>query len=217
VNLYYKTKPKKKIKMNDNTNQVENETPAKIFINANELLVNSFQLADKIINSNFHPNFIIGIWRGGAPIGIAIQEYFKRLKFKTDHISIRTSSYIGQTQQKEIRVHGLEYIIEKANSTDSLLLVDDIFDSGKSIKCVLNRLKEKMRNNLPHDIRIATVYYKPLNNKTDIIPNYYLKETTGWVIFPHELEDLTIEEIRREHGDNVADMIDKQLLKVERN
>jgi len=189
----------------------------KYHITANELLQNSYELANNIINTNFHPDFIVGIWRGGAPIGIAIQEYFKLFNLKTDHIAIRTSSYIGTTQSKEIKVHGLEYIESHANINDSILLVDDIFDSGNSIKAILTVLKQKMRNNLPHDIRIATVYYKPLNNKTNIIPNYFLKETDNWVIFPHELEDLTIEEIRKEKGDFIADMIIEQNKKLHVN
>ncbi len=189
----------------------------KYHITANELLQNSYELANIIINSGFRPNFIVGIWRGGAPIGIAIQEYFKYFGVKTDHIAIRTSSYVGTTQSKEIRVHGLEYIVEHANTNDSILLVDDIFDSGRSISSILATLQQKMRNNLPHDIRVATVYYKPKNNKTNITPNYSLKETDKWVIFPHELEDLTIEEIRKEKGDFVADMINEQKKKLNLN
>lgn len=179
----------------------------KYFISAQELLENSYTLADNILKSNFKPNFIIGIWRGGTPVGIAIQEYLKYFKIKTDHISIRTSSYVGTTQSKEIRVHGLEYIIETANSTDSILLVDDIFDSGRSIDAIITRLKLKMRNNYPHNVKIATVYYKPLNNKTTLIPDFYLKETDKWVIFPHELEDMTIEEIKKSKGNYITDLI----------
>lgn len=183
---------------------------SKLHITANELLVDSYKLANLIIDDDFKPTFIIGIWRGGAPIGIAIQEYLKYFEIKSDHICIRTSSYIGTEQSKIIEVHGLEYIVKKANSCDSILLVDDVFDSGRSIQAIINTLTTKMRNNLPNDIRIATVYYKPSNNKTSIIPNYFLKETNKWLIFPHELEDLTIEEIRKEKGDEVANMIINQ-------
>jgi hypoxanthine phosphoribosyltransferase len=56
-------------------------------------------------------------------------------KVETGHIAVRTSSYYGINQQsKEIKVHGLLYIIENANSGDGLLIVDDVFDSGISIQ-----------------------------------------------------------------------------------
>ena len=52
-----------------------------------------------------------------------------------------SSSYYGINKQaKEIKVHGLHYIIENANAGDSLLIVDDVFESGRSIFA----LKEKV-------------------------------------------------------------------------
>ena len=50
---------------------------AKQFISASELLEDSFKLASKILASGFKPTFIVGIWRGGAPIGITVQELFE--------------------------------------------------------------------------------------------------------------------------------------------
>ncbi|MEM9760588.1 MAG: hypoxanthine phosphoribosyltransferase, partial [Pseudomonadota bacterium] len=80
----------------------------KVYISANDLLLDSFRLAEKIVHSGYRPDFIIGVWRGGAPVGIAIQEYLAYVGVETDHIAIRTSSYTGIDQQeKTVRVHGL--------------------------------------------------------------------------------------------------------------
>ncbi len=80
----------------------------KVFIDANSLLDDSFRLAESIKKSGFEPNYIVGIWRGGTPVGIAVQEYFEFMDVQTDHISVRTSSYYGINKQaKKIRVHGL--------------------------------------------------------------------------------------------------------------
>ncbi len=128
----------------------------KIFINAQDLLKDSFKLAAQIYDSGFRPHFIIGVWRGGTPVGIAVQEYLEYMDVKTDHIAIRTSSYYGiNKQSKEIRVHGLHYIIENINADDELLVVDDVFDSGRSIKALIEELSEKMRRNMPEIIKIA--------------------------------------------------------------
>ncbi len=169
----------------------------KIFISASELLQDSFRLAAEIAKSGFHPDFIVGIWRGGSPVGIAIQEYLDYVGISTDHIAVRTSSYIGLGEQsKVIRVHGLHYIIENMNAEDSLLIVDDVFDSGRSIEALLDELSQKTRRNMPETVKIATPWYKPSKNQTHLVPDYYLHETDAWIVFPHELTGLSIEDIR---------------------
>lgn len=174
----------------------------KKFITAQELLEDSFKLAAKVFEDGFRPQFIIGIWRGGAPVGIAVQEYFDFKKVETDHIAVRTSSYYGINQQsKEIKVHGLHYIIENANADDGLLIVDDVFDSGRSIDALIKQLKKLSRNNMPKDVRIACPWYKPTNNMVDITPDYYVHESDEWLVFPHELSGLTQEEIAEGKSD----------------
>lgn len=172
----------------------------KHFITAQELLDDSFELALNILKSDFRPKFIVGVWRGGCPTGIAVQELLDYYNIETDHIAIRTSSYIGMERQKEVRVHGLEYIVENIQAEDSLLLVDDVFDTGHSIKAIVERIKEKCRRNTPNEIKIATVFYKPTKNLTDIKPDFYVHETADWLVFPHELKGCSDEEIRQYKG-----------------
>ncbi|BDX06173.1 phosphoribosyltransferase [Planctobacterium marinum] len=179
----------------------------KHFITAQSLLEDSFRLAADVYKDGFRPQFIIGIWRGGTPVGIAVQEFFDYKKVHTDHIAVRTSSYYGINQQsKTIKVHGLQYLVENANADDGLLIVDDVFDSGRSIAALIEQTKKLMRLNTPKDIRIATPWYKPKNNKTNITPDYYVHETDEWLVFPHELSGLTKEEIREGKSD-IADVL----------
>ncbi|MDU0112125.1 phosphoribosyltransferase family protein [Psychrosphaera aquimarina] len=168
----------------------------KKFITSQELLEDSFRLAHQVFEDGFRPDFIIGIWRGGAPIGIAVQEFFDFKKVETDHIAVRTSSYYGiGLQSKEIKVHGLHYLIENANASDTLLIVDDVFDSGRSIDALIKQIKTLSRLNTPKDIRIACPWYKPTNNQVDIKPDYFVHESAEWLVFPHELSGLTTEEL----------------------
>ncbi|KXI30778.1 phosphoribosyltransferase [Paraglaciecola hydrolytica] len=168
----------------------------KTFITAQQLLEDSFRLASQVYEDGFRPTFIIGIWRGGAPIGIAVQEYFDFKKVVTDHIAVRTSSYYGIDQQsKTIKVHGLHYLIENANKEDTLLIVDDVFDSGRSVDALVKQIKKLSRANMPHDVRIATPYFKPKNNKTELTPNYFVHISDEWLVFPHEIDGLTPDEI----------------------
>lgn len=182
----------------------------KHFITAQELLEDSFRVAAKVYNDGFRPDFIIGIWRGGAPIGIAVQEFFDFKEVETDHISVRTSSYYGINQQnKEITVHGLHYIIENANADDKLLIVDDVFDSGRSIEALISQIKKQTRLNMPTDVRIACPWYKPKNTKVSIVPDYYVHESEDWLVFPHELSGLSVDEIKSGKSDlkNILDLL----------
>ncbi|RMB13057.1 phosphoribosyltransferase [Eilatimonas milleporae] len=178
----------------------------KTYVTAQDLLTDSFRLGLKVLESGFRPKFIVGVWRGGTPTGIAVQEILDYYGVKTDHIAIRTSSYVGMQQQKEVKVHGLEYIISTINAEDSLLIVDDVFDSGRSIDAIINRLREKCRRNTPEVIKIATVFYKPVRNVTDLKPDYYCHETDDWLVFPHELSGLSKEEIRTQKGLELPDI-----------
>jgi len=168
----------------------------KQFISAQELLEDSFALADQVYQDEFRPQFIVGIWRGGAPIGIAVQEFFDFKKVESDHISVRTSSYAGiNKQHKKVEVHGLDYIVENINADDALLIVDDVFDSGRSIDALITQLQHLTKENMPTDVRIACPWYKPKNNTTNIEPNYYLYQSDDWLVFPHELSGLTAKEL----------------------
>ncbi|MED5272580.1 MAG: phosphoribosyltransferase family protein, partial [Pseudomonadota bacterium] len=166
----------------------------KLFIDSNQLLKDSFKLAWNVYESGFRPNYIVGVWRGGAPIGIAVQELLDVLGVKSDHIAIRTSSYESMGKQgKDVQVHGLNYVIKKVESEDSLLIVDDVHDTGLSIDQIIKDLNKACKKNTP-TIKVATPYFKPEKNKTERKPDYYLHKTDKWLVFPHELEGLTRQE-----------------------
>lgn len=168
----------------------------KRYLDANELLELSFSLANQIIESGFVPTHIVGVWRGGAPIGIAVQELLEARGIECDHIAVRTSSYTGIGEQaRQVKVYALGYLIDTLNAEDSLLIVDDVFDTGKSVEALIRELNLRCRRNTPETIRVATVFYKPSKNQTELTPDYYIHETEDWLIFPHELNGLSDEEI----------------------
>lgn len=169
----------------------------KTYLNANDLLDDSFRLAQMIVESGFEPTHIVGIWRGGAPIGIAVQEFLEYRGIDADHIAIRTSSYSGiDKQEKKVRVFALGYLIDTLSPDDRLLVIDDVFDSGRSIRAFLAELSQRCRYNMPKTVKIATVYFKPARNVTDLMPDYYVHKTDEWLVFPHEIGGLTDAEIR---------------------
>lgn len=168
----------------------------KTVLSAKDLLEDSFHLGVKILESGYEPTLIIAIWRGGAPVGMAVQEVLQYCGIESDHIAIRTSSYTGVDERGEVAVHGLNYIIKKVCREDRVLIIDDVFDTGNTIKAVVEEIRVRARGNTPEEIRIAVPWYKPTRNQTDLRPDFYLRETAEWLVFPHELDALTPEEMR---------------------
>jgi hypoxanthine phosphoribosyltransferase len=167
----------------------------KIVLTAKDLLEDSFRLGVKILESGFEPTLIVAIWRGGTPVGMAVQEILAYCGVDADHIAIRTSSYDGIERRDAVAVHGLDYIINKVRFDDRLLIVDDVFDTGNTIAAVCEEIRRRARGNTPEDMRIAVPWYKPTRNETNLVPDYFLHETAEWLVFPHELDALTTEEL----------------------
>ena len=137
---------------------------------------------------------------------IAVQEFLSFLDIKSDHVAIRTSYYSGIDNKKEkVQVYGLNYVIRKLESHDRLLIVDDVHDTGHSIEQVINDIKTACKKNTP-EIKVATPYFKPEKNLTNNKPDFYIHETDKWLVFPHELEGLTIDEIEKNKPE-LADLI----------
>ena len=169
----------------------------KTWITADQLLEDSYRLGRQILADDIRPTHIVGVWRGGAPVGIAVQELLAYHGVEADHIAIRTSSYSGiDRQEKEVRVFALGYLVDTLNPDDLLLVIDDVFDSGKSIEAFLAELAHRCRANMPRTVAIATVYYKPARNLTALAPDFYVHECDDWLVFPHELCGLSEAEIR---------------------
>lgn len=170
----------------------------KIVLSAQDLLEDSFRLGLDILESGFKPTMIIAIWRGGTPVGMALQEILNYCGIESDHIAIRTSSYVGVDQRGTVAVHGLNYIVKKICYDDRVLIVDDVFDTGNTIAAVMAELSSRARSNMPEDIKIAVPWYKPTRNETEFEPDYFIRETAEWLVFPHELDALTPDELRQQ-------------------
>ena len=169
----------------------------KRFIEEQDLLEDSYRLAVKIYQSGFRPNLIVGLWRGGSTVGIYVQECLQYLGVKTDHIAVRTSyrgrdDYFRQLQQGiEMRAHGLQYLYENLNADDALLIVDDVYSTGRNVRAIVNRLQQKNKRNMPSAVRIAAPYYRCVADRNDAPPDYFLQQTEDWLVLPYELTGIS--------------------------
>ncbi|MGH8224255.1 MAG: phosphoribosyltransferase [Woeseiaceae bacterium] len=185
----------------------------KTFVAANDLLLDSFRLSVAVFESGFKPDFLVGLWRGGSAVGIAVQEGLEHFGVATDHIAVRTSytGLPGYTKMVDkadkIRAHGLQYLLDRVCEEHAMLIVDDVYSSGSSVNAVIRQLSKKARRNLPHDIRVAAVWYRP-TERTIRPPDYYIHETKDWLILPYELSGLSLDELR-EHKPELRGIVER--------
>lgn len=168
----------------------------KIFVSANDLLIDTFHLALSVEESGFKPDFIIGIWHGGASVSLTIQEYFSYRGVDADYMAIRTEKVGTNGSARTVAdSDSLDFLHTKLEKDSQVLVVEDIFASGHSSEAVIAGLKEKMGADAPEKIRLASIWYKPVSNDSSMEPDFYLRTTENWVVFPHELSGLTNAEI----------------------
>ena len=164
----------------------------KTFISPNKLMLDSFMLAKQIYNSDFTPEIIVVLWRGGSPVGMAVHEFLLYKGIKTYHTIVKTESYTGIGSRAKVKVEHPDTLLSTINTNSNVLVIDDIFDSGHTMLKINELLSTRTSN-----IKLAALYYKQNTNQTRISPDFFVRKTEQWLVFPHELMDLTQEEIKR--------------------
>jgi hypoxanthine phosphoribosyltransferase len=164
----------------------------KIYLSANELMLDSFRLGQQILDSGWRPDVLIALWRGGTPVGVAVHEILLYRGIPTLHMAVKCQSYSGIGLRGPVVFENTESLFAQIRTGHRVLVVDDIFDSGFTALAAQQLLQSRSA-----EVRIATLYWKPNANQPNLRPYYFVRETDAWIVFPHELEGLTPEEIRR--------------------
>lgn len=164
---------------------------AKEYISADHLVRDSFLLAKDVYESGFIPEVLVCLWRGGTPVGIVVHEYLLFKGIKTNHIAIKAESYIGIKERGNVDVENVDAFVSGLPSDSRVLIVDDIFDTGYTLAKVCEQFARRTKQ-----VRTATLYFKQRSHADGLAPDYFLRETNRWVVFPHEIVGLTAEEIK---------------------
>jgi hypoxanthine phosphoribosyltransferase len=133
-------------------------------------------LAEKIRKDGFKPDVIVGVSRGGWPPARVLSD----LLDNPNIANVRAEFYLGVAETKGEPVLTQPVSVDVAGKR--VLVVDEIADTGKSLKAV----KEHLMASGAVDVKIATVYYKPWSI---VKPDYYERETRRWVVFPWETKE----------------------------
>lgn len=183
-----------------------NSAIVKRFVPPTEVYNLAFKLAILVLDqiADFKPDFLIVLWRGGSTFGMVVQGILRSFDINTDHIAVRTESYTAPGEQSSrVAVYGLNHVVDKCNRDHKVLFVDDVLESGRSVAAVWDKMRVKMRENMPKDIRLAVGFRKTGKNKTSVVADYVAEETDQWLVFPHEVEDMTREEVKLFLGEAV--------------
>jgi uncharacterized protein len=158
-------------------------------------------IAQKIQSQNYLPDIIVGISRGGlVPARILTdlletpQLAFIQVEFYTD---------IQQTLQKPI----LKQTLTTQVSFKKALIVDDIADTGESLKLAKTHLQQQSAS----QVKTATLYQKP---QSTITPDFYEKQTTSWVVFPWEPKETLRKIIQKQQGKRALNQEVAKLIKA---
>jgi hypoxanthine phosphoribosyltransferase len=166
--------------------------PDKIYVSANDYLRDSFRLARMVLDSGWLPDDLIALWRGGAPVGVSVHEFLYYHGLRPRHRVLKCQSYTGiQSRRHEVAFEDADDIFSSIVPGSRVLVVDDVFDTGHTARAVFDRIAPARA-----DVRLATVYWKPNENQTSFKPDYHVRETDEWIVFPHELDGLTADEVK---------------------
>lgn len=182
----------------------------KEFLPYDKVRNDAIKLGHKILQDGFVPDIIYTSLRGGAYMSNVISEYFKlALKGKKPvlYAAVVARSYTDIKEHDCVRIDGWTYSPEYLRPGDKILLVDDIYDSGRTLNFLVEVLLEK---GVPRsDIKVVVHDYKNFTYKETfpIKPDYWCRKfdinsenDDRWIHYmSHELVGLKPEELEKHY------------------
>jgi len=156
--------------------------------------------ADKIDQLKINFDIIIALSRGGLVPGRLLSDLLEI----RDVIVLDVKYYIGIGLK--INKPKITEMVRTTITSKNVLLIDDVVDSGESIKAAA----EYLSTFKPEIMKIFTLHVKP---KRIINPDIFIKETSAWIIYPWE--PLEVFKELEEKGYNINEIADETGFKKE--
>ncbi len=138
------------------------------------------ELASRIRKSGYSPEVIVGVSRGGWPPARIMSDLLENQNLANMKVVFYRD--IGERNRAPV----ITQPVTSEVSGKRVLVVDDVSDSGLSLRAVYRHLKKKRAR----DVKVCTIYLKP---RSVFKPDFYSRKTSRWVIFPWErLETLRL-------------------------
>ncbi|RLG60036.1 phosphoribosyltransferase [Candidatus Geothermarchaeota archaeon] len=177
----------------------------------NDIVKLSIELTEKIIESGFKPDVIVGVMRGGWVVAKIVEDLLGVQEIAS--LEIKFYKGIGEKAERPILTQPLVVDIRDKK----VLVVDDVADSGRTLQTAT----EIVRLHGAREVKTATLYVKPWSI---IIPDYYSGTTTAWIVFPWEYGEVLREVALKNYGQlnydtlikasRIIGLNDKEVLKL---
>ncbi|MDD1764431.1 MAG: phosphoribosyltransferase [Candidatus Methanomethyliaceae archaeon] len=138
-------------------------------------------LANKISESGFYPEMIVGIARGGWVVARILSD----LLDVRDLASVKIEFYKGVNDKE--RTPKITQPISESPKGKLVLIADDVADSGESLLLAKRHIEDQGAR----VTKIATIHLKPWSK---VQPEYYVSLTDSWVMYPWEVRE-TVEHL----------------------
>jgi uncharacterized protein len=168
----------------------------KQLIAPDELVRDAWAFAHLLDARGVRPEMVLGIARGGALVAIFLHEALEVLQGRSLSFGVLGArSYSGIGAAGAVEVEDPAAVLSRAPEAGTVLLVDDIFDRGRTLIAVRDRLREAPGGSR-RSVETATLYRKPANHEVDDRPDHHLRDVEDWLVLPHELHGLSEAELR---------------------
>lgn len=148
------------------------------------------ELALKAYLDGVRPSYLVGVWRGGTPVGIAMYDVFMALAERKGfakpgyHNVVKTESYEGLGTAGVVRVANMKAIVDDLAVYDHVLICEDVFERGLTSVALTSQFHQE---GVGHSFYV--LFDKPKNRETKTKPDGALYTTDKWVVMPHETEE----------------------------
>ncbi|MQY61966.1 phosphoribosyltransferase [archaeon] len=146
------------------------------------------KLTEAVRKSGFEPDLIVGVSRGGWIPARIMSDLLENPKLA----NVTADFYVGLAETKNEPI--ITQPVSVSVKDKRVLVVDDLADTGESLKLVNSHLKKHGAS----EVKIATIYYKPWSI---IVPHYYEKETRCWIVFPWERKEVVRKIVEKFRGE----------------
>ena len=155
------------------------------------------KLAIQIHKSDYKPNLLIGIMRGGAPIIDVLSRVFK---LKCAYLAVESYSGDGIEDQQGDLVFSREMSSTVQDMKGNILLCDDLSDTGVTLNKSIDWLKKypPLKEKI-NEIRTAVLWKK---KDSTFDPDFCAQklDSNPWIVQPFEhYEEVRIKDLIKKH------------------
>ncbi len=161
----------------------------------NDIAELTLELAEKVIDSGYRPDVAVAVLRGGYIVAKLLCDYLGVDSIAT--VEVKFYKGVGEKAERPVVITPITHDLRGRK----VLIVDDVSDSGRTLQVVI----DLARLHGAKEVRSATLYLKPWSIT---VPDYYVRETKSWIVFPWEVGEVLKELAKRFGGyENAVNML----------